>query len=133
MGISQLDWQLYEPQVRWKVTLLGHLRSEYLNSQGAAKMQLQKQFKEVQKSLLDKVLQWVGKDSEVSQLATWKPFEDESCAWFDPFWMFGVKEGFEIVIGNPPYVRQEAIKELKSLLKFYRVYTGTSDLYTSVL
>jgi hypothetical protein len=103
-GISKLDWQLYEPQVRREVTLLGHLRGEYLNSQGAAKMELQKQFKEVQKSLLEKVLQWAGKDSEVSQLATWKPFEDESCAWFDPVWMFGVKDGFEVVIGNPPYV-----------------------------
>jgi hypothetical protein len=130
MGISQLDWQLYEPQVRGEVTLLGQLRSEYLNSQGTAKMALQKQFKEVQKSLLDKVLQWAGKDSEVSQLATWKPFADESCAWFEPFWMFGVKEGFEIVIGNPPYVRQEAIKHLKADLKSYRIYTGTSDLYT---
>jgi hypothetical protein len=130
IGISKLDWQLSEQQTRSEVASLGHLRGEYLNSQGAAKMQLQKQFQEVQKSLLDKVLQWAGKDSEVSQLATWKPFEDESCAWFEPFWMFGVKEGFDVVIGNPPYVRQEAIKELKPLLKDYRVYTGTSDLYT---
>jgi len=130
IGISKLDWQLSEQQTRSEVASLGHLRGEYLNSQGAAKMQLQKQFQEVQKSLLDKVLQWAGKDSEVSQLATWKPFADESCAWFEPFWMFGVKEGFDVVIGNPPYVRQEAIKELKPLLKDYRVYTGTSDLYT---
>jgi len=130
LGISQLDWQLYEPQVRGEVTLLGHLRREYLNSQGAAKMALQKQFKEVQKSLLDKVLQWAGKDSEVSQLATWRPFADESCAWFDPVWMFGVKEGFDVVLGNPPYVRQEAIKHLKADLKSYCVYTGTADLYT---
>jgi 23S rRNA G2445 N2-methylase RlmL len=104
LGISQLDWQLYEPQTRQEVALLGQLRGEYLNSQGAAKMQLQVQFKAVQKSLLDKVLQWAGKNSEASQLATWKPFEDESCPWFDPVWMFGVKEGFDVVIGNPPYV-----------------------------
>jgi hypothetical protein len=130
IGISKLDWQLSEQQTRSEVASLGHLRGEYLNSQGAAKMALQKQFKEVQKSLLDKVLQWAGKDSEVSQLATWKPFEDESCAWFEPFWMFGVRDGFEVVIGNPPYVRQEAIKHLKAGLKSYRVYTGTSDLYT---
>ncbi len=130
LGISELDWQLYEPQVRNEVTLLGHLRGDYLNSQGGGKMALQKQFQEVQKSLLDKVLQWVGKDSEVSQLATWKPFEDDSCTWFDPVWMFGVKEGFDLVLGNPPYVRQEAIKHLKAELNSYRVYTGTADLYT---
>lgn len=38
--------------------------------------------------------------------------------------------GFDIVIGNPPYVRQEKIKEIKPYLKEkYEVYTGTADLY----
>ena len=38
--------------------------------------------------------------------------------------------GFDIVIGNPPYVRQESIKEIKPYLEQnYRVYTGVTDLY----
>ena len=39
--------------------------------------------------------------------------------------------GFDLVIGNPPYVRQEKIKELKPRLQKegYRVYNGTADLY----
>ena len=38
--------------------------------------------------------------------------------------------GFDVVIGNPPYVRQESIKELKPKLKeIYSVYTGTADLF----
>lgn len=38
--------------------------------------------------------------------------------------------GFDIVIGNPPYVRQEQIKHLKELLKpHYKSFTGTADLY----
>jgi hypothetical protein len=38
--------------------------------------------------------------------------------------------GFDVVIGNPPYVRQEAIKELKPALKAggYECFTGTADL-----
>ena len=37
---------------------------------------------------------------------------------------------FDVVIGNPPYVRQESIKELKPELKeIYSVYTGTADLF----
>jgi len=38
--------------------------------------------------------------------------------------------GFDVVIGNPPYIRQEVIKEQKSYLKNgYQNYTGASDLY----
>ena len=39
--------------------------------------------------------------------------------------------GFDIVIGNPPYVDQRRIKKLKPTLKkqFPEVYTGTADLY----
>ena len=38
--------------------------------------------------------------------------------------------GFDVVIGNPPYVRQESIKELKPALKAagYECFTGTADL-----
>jgi len=37
--------------------------------------------------------------------------------------------GFDVVIGNPPYIRQESIKEIKPYLKSnYEVYTGTADL-----
>ncbi|GLI46242.1 Eco57I restriction-modification methylase domain-containing protein [Methanoculleus bourgensis] len=38
--------------------------------------------------------------------------------------------GFDVVIANPPYVRQENIKEQKAYFKdHYRVYQGTADLY----
>jgi hypothetical protein len=44
--------------------------------------------------------------------------------------VFEAKGGFDIVIGNPPYVRQEAIKELKPALQLeYECYTGVADLY----
>jgi hypothetical protein len=38
--------------------------------------------------------------------------------------------GFDCVVGNPPYVRHESIKELKPELKeIYSVFTGTADLF----
>ncbi|MEA1955046.1 MAG: Eco57I restriction-modification methylase domain-containing protein [Campylobacterota bacterium] len=39
--------------------------------------------------------------------------------------------GFDVVIGNPPYVRQEKIKELKSKkeIQDFKSYCGTADLY----
>jgi hypothetical protein len=38
--------------------------------------------------------------------------------------------GFDVVIGNPPYIRQEEIKDLKFFLQnHYEVYHGSADLY----
>jgi len=43
----------------------------------------------------------------------------------------GKNPGFDIVIGNPPYVRQETISEFKEYLKnHYNVYYPTADLYS---
>jgi type I restriction-modification system DNA methylase subunit len=40
------------------------------------------------------------------------------------------ENSFDVVIGNPPYVRQESIKEQKEALsKLYKVANGTADLY----
>ena len=68
---------------------------------------------------------------DASKIAAWKPYDqNEKADWFDPEWMFGIADGFDVVIGNPPYVRQEKIKELKTTLKTqYDCYTGTADLY----
>ena len=37
--------------------------------------------------------------------------------------------GFDAVIGNPPYVRQEGIRDQKPSLAAYRAYDGAADLY----
>ncbi|MEX0269158.1 N-6 DNA methylase [Leptolyngbyaceae cyanobacterium UHCC 1019] len=39
--------------------------------------------------------------------------------------------GFDVVIGNPPYVRQESLSNLKTYFeKKYKTYHGVADLYT---
>jgi adenine-specific DNA-methyltransferase len=84
------------------------------------------------------------------RLAEWNPYDTNTAAsFFDPGWMFGLPapEGndngvFDIVIGNPPYVRQKELKNmiitgtdgqaqpLKDALKGqYETFTGTADLY----
>ncbi|MHA1248564.1 MAG: Eco57I restriction-modification methylase domain-containing protein [Candidatus Helarchaeota archaeon] len=37
--------------------------------------------------------------------------------------------GFDVILGNPPYIRQEKIKYKSILKNLYFSYTGTSDLY----
>ncbi len=44
--------------------------------------------------------------------------------------VFG-KGGFDVVIGNPPYVRQELFKDIKPFLEQnYKCYNSVADLYT---
>ena len=77
-------------------------------------------------------LQHIGMPpDDANKVTAWNPYDQNASAdWFDPEWMFGIGEGFDVVIGNPPYVRQEKIRHLKPALKNqYDCYTGTADLY----
>ncbi len=58
-----------------------------------------------------------------------KPFDWASSAGFGEIMAAG---GFDAVIGNPPYVRQETLgKEFKEYAKrHFETYAGTADLYT---
>lgn len=59
-------------------------------------------------------------ESEAAVLASWDMFDQNaSSPFFDPEWMFDVKEGFDIVIGNPPYGTKLSFKEKNLLSKLY--------------
>ncbi len=43
-------------------------------------------------------------DDDAARIVHWDPYDQSaSTDWFDSEWMFGVKDGFDVVIGNPPY------------------------------
>ena len=45
-----------------------------------------------------------GRESAI-KLSIWDPYNQNlSADFFDSDWMFGVKNGFDIIIGNPPYI-----------------------------
>jgi len=55
---------------------------------------------------------------------------DKAFKWEEEFKEIFEDGGFDVVVGNPPYVRQELIKEIKPFLeKNYESYSGTSDLF----
>ena len=72
-------------------------------------------------------------DAQMEQLASWDMFNQNACAgFFDPEWMFGVKDGFDIVIGNPPYVQLQ--NDEGKLRKIYEncgfeTFASTGDIY----
>lgn len=59
-------------------------------------------------------------------LASWDPYEQNlSAKFFDPEWMFGIKDGFDLVIGNPPYVDYRQVdSETITSIKIYLAYLG---------
>ena len=69
----------------------------------------------------------IGND-EAKQLASWDMFDQNaSSPFFDPDWMFGIKDGFDIVIGNPPYLQITTSE--KKLYKNYPAIEGRIDLF----
>ena len=75
-------------------------------------------------------LKRVGMPSEdVEKIAKWDVYDQNASAdWFDPEWMFGVADGFDVVIGNPPYAKSENVPEDKRE-QLTNHYDWGSDLY----
>lgn len=74
-----------------------------------------------------------AKTKRVQQLRSWNPFEvDKPAEYFDSKLMFNV-DRFNLVIGNPPYIHFEDIKEdSKNIYKplKYETYEARGDIYT---
>jgi adenine-specific DNA-methyltransferase len=110
------------------------LRHNYFDASKEDKKDLEREFKNLQNKLWATAKDWVSKeDGDIYlKISEFNPFEDKSCTWFDAWWMFGVKDGFDIVIGNPPYVQmQKDSGKLSELLKSagYKTFERTGDLY----
>lgn len=75
-------------------------------------------------------------------LTSYKDLQDENERYANALeWRFEFPEvlddegnflGFDCIIGNPPYIRQEHIKDLKPLLEkqYHDFYNSSSDIYT---
>ena len=70
---------------------------------------------------------------DAKQLAAWNPYDQNAVSpFFDPEWMFGVADGFDIVIGNPPYIQlQNNGGELAQMYEGcnYSTFARTGDIY----
>jgi hypothetical protein len=70
---------------------------------------------------------------DAKQLAAWNPYDQNAVSpFFDPEWMFGVADDFDIVIGNPPYIQlQNNGGELAKLYEHcgFSTFARTGDIY----
>jgi hypothetical protein len=72
-------------------------------------------------------------EDAIKSLALWNPYDQNKASpFFDSVWMFGVDKGFDIVIGNPPYIQlQNNHGELASKYQNcnFLSFTRTGDIY----
>jgi type I restriction-modification system DNA methylase subunit len=65
-----------------------------------------------------------------SLIADEKYAGDKAFTWEEEFAEIFKEGGFDVIIGNPPYVRQEEFGEIKPYLESnYETYQGTADLF----
>jgi len=103
------------------------------------KLALQKKIKALRLKLAETLTGSLGavNSAKAKHLAEWDPFDPQSTAdFFDPHWMFGrsLKDGFDIVIGNPPYIDSENMTNTNPRLREYIQATysmtkGNWDIY----
>jgi methylase of polypeptide subunit release factors len=88
-----------------KQDLLGVRKKHFYAPSAAVKTDLRKrdnQLREELSDLLQENSEFATEDAK--NLAKWNPYDqNESASFFDLDWMFGLENGFDIVIGNPPY------------------------------
>ena len=68
--------------------------------------------------------------SDAENIAKWNIYDQNTTAnYFDSKWMFGVTEGFDIVIGNPPYIKEYTFREAFDGLRDSLYYQGKMDIW----
>jgi adenine-specific DNA-methyltransferase len=123
-------------QIKKLETELKNVRHKLFNARTKeTKLKYRKKDEELRNQIADllKENNWSSETAE--KLATWDPYDQNaSSTFFDPEWMFDIKDGFDVVIGNPPYVDSETMS--KNNLKFrealkliYSSAKGNWDLF----
>ena len=88
---------------------LKRLRRQWFDAHDrGAKWELRKKDERLRGELREALIEDEWSETAANALSAWRPYDQNASAdWLDPEWMFGVKDGFDVVIGNPPYVRAD--------------------------
>lgn len=113
------------------ITELSKIMSEYFSCNSHRKNELKIRFTNTQKEILEKTVSAFGRNTGdlTLKLTTWNPFGNQSNSWFDQEWMFGLQEKFDVVIGNPPYIKEHTSRDAFDGVRESKYYQGKMDLW----
>lgn len=119
------------PEVAEKEKELEQVRSEHFNARRYADKKALREWDKKLRGEIEVLLAGSGFGKEVAhQLASWNPYDQSSAAdFFDARWMFDANEGFNVVIGNPPYGVRFSIEEKRYFSKTYKHQDYQLDSY----
>ncbi|MCX8159281.1 MAG: N-6 DNA methylase, partial [Candidatus Pacearchaeota archaeon] len=91
------------------------------------KFELQKKEKKLREQLKIALKQNGFQNEIAEKITNWDPFDqNKSADWFDPEWMFGITDGFDIVIGNPPH-GSNMNSYISKIINFYKNYDSRKN------
>ena len=97
------------------------------------KLDLRDEDARLRQSLAAELVKMGFPSAQAGQVSAWDPYDQNATSeWFDPQYMFGVSDGFDVVIGNPPYVQLQRNRgELAKLYKGagFKTLVGRGDVY----
>jgi adenine-specific DNA-methyltransferase len=98
---------LRSPKVKKLLKKLAQVRAKYFTAKTPATKQKYREEDKKLRAEMTKCLKTDGWDDQTAHLlANWDPYDQNASApFFDPEWMFGLSTGFDIVLGNPPYIQ----------------------------
>ncbi|MBQ4389103.1 MAG: Eco57I restriction-modification methylase domain-containing protein, partial [Bacteroidales bacterium] len=124
-----------DPRIQETKDKLIELRNEHFRAKSASqKRRLREKDDELRKFLAKLLAENdMASRADAEQMARWNPYDQNaSSEFFSAEWMFNVKDGFDIVIGNPPYIQlQNNSGELGKLYApcGYQSFASTGDIY----
>ncbi|GER94782.1 hypothetical protein A45J_2547 [hot springs metagenome] len=119
------------PKIDEKEKELKELRHRYFSAKTRTqKLRLQQKDKKIREEI-SKLLVNDGWDIETAKkIANFDLFDQNASAdWFDPEWMFGINDGYDIVIGNPPYIKEYTNRQAFDGLRSSPYYQGKMDIW----
>lgn len=134
IGIEKpAQMMLRNPEIDKKELELKQVRQRHFEARTPKTKEKYRQEDERLRSELAELLKKDGFPSDVTeQLAQWNPYDQNASAgFFDSEWMFGIQEGFDIVLGNPPYFQLQKMKKerVKLAKQQFETFTKSGDLY----